>query len=142
MNSAPTINLLRVLFITFAAYLGNEVGAAFSQTHWARFYGICGGIAFGLMIVLADRLLKGFSLRLFSSATFGLFLGFLASRLLMASGLFDRFPPDMQDMLWLIRVSVYATLSYIGMMLAMRSNRDEFSMVIPYIRFREESVQD
>lgn len=136
MNSGPTINLLRTLFIAFAAYLGNEVGAALSSNNWARFYGICGGIAFGLAVVLADRLLKGFSLRLFSSATFGLLLGFLASRLLMASGLFDRTPPDA---LWLVRVSVYATLSYIGMMLAMRSSRDEFALVIPYIRFREES---
>lgn len=135
MNSGPTINLLRTLFVVFAAYLGNEVGAAFSDSGWARGYGVCGGIAFGLTVVLADRLLKGFSLRLFSSATFGLLLGFLASRLLMASGLFDQTPPDA---LWLIRVSVYATLSYMGMMLAIRSNRDEFAMVIPYIRFREE----
>jgi uncharacterized protein YacL len=135
MNSGPTINLLRVLFVAFAAYLGNEVGAAFAETHWARFTGVLGGMAFGLFVVLADRLLKGFSLRLFSSATFGLLLGFLASRLLMSSGLFERTPPDA---LWLIRVSVYATLSYIGMMLAMRSHRDEFALVIPYIRFREE----
>jgi uncharacterized protein YacL len=135
MTSGPTINLLRVLFVVFAAYFGNEVGASFSDSNWARFYGVCGGIAFGLAIVLVDRLLKGFSLRLFSSATFGLLLGFLASRLLMASGLFDRTPADA---LWLIRVSVYATLSYMGMMLAMRSSRDEFAMVIPYIRFREE----
>jgi uncharacterized protein YacL len=139
MNSGPTINLLRVLFITFAAYLGNEVGAAFSDSNWARFYGVCGGGAFGLAVVLADRLLKGFSLRLFSSATFGLLLGFSASWLLMESGLFSRTQPDT---LWLIRVGVYTTLSYIGMMLAIRSNRDEFAMVIPYIRFREESVQD
>ncbi len=135
MNSGPTINLLRSLFIVFAAYMGNEVGATFSDSNWARVYGICGGLAFGLCIVLADRLMKGFSLRLFSSATFGLLLGFLASRLLLASGLFERTPPDA---LWLIRVAVYATLSYIGMMLAMRSNRDEFALVIPYIRFREE----
>src|SRR5262245_125640 len=99
MNSGPTINLLRVLFVTFAAYLGNEVGAAFSDSNWARFYGVCGGIAFGLAVVLADRLLKGFSLRLFSSATFGLLLGFLASRLLMASGLFE---PVQKDTRWLI----------------------------------------
>lgn len=136
MNPGPTINLLRALFVVFAAYLGNEVGVAIWQSPWARAYGICGGLAFGLTVILADRLLKGFSLRLFSSATFGLLLGFLASRLLMASGLFERTPPDV---LWLIRVAVYATLSYMGMMLAMRSSRDEFALVIPYIRFREES---
>ncbi len=127
--------MLRALFVAFAAYLGSEVSAAISVSSWARYYGVCGGVAFGLMVVLADRLMKGFSLRLFSSATFGLLLGFLASRLLLASGLFEKTPPDV---LWLIRVAMYATLSYIGMMLAIRSNRDEFALVIPYIRFREE----
>lgn len=136
MNSRPTINLLRALFVAFAAYLGSEVGVTYFTTGWARYYGFAGGVACGLMVVLADRLLKGFSLRLFSSATFGLLLGFLASRLLMSSGIFDKTP---ETTLWLIRVAVYATLSYLGMMLAIRSNRDEFALVIPFIRFREES---
>ncbi len=37
---------------------------------------------------------------------------------------------------------VYATFSYVGMMLAIRSNRDEFSLIIPYVRFRQATVQD
>jgi len=37
---------------------------------------------------------------------------------------------------------VYATFSYVGMMLAIRSNRDEFSLIIPYVRFRQATAQD
>ncbi|MEO6787740.1 MAG: PIN domain-containing protein [Chthoniobacteraceae bacterium] len=136
MNSGPTITLLRALFIVFTGFLGSEIGNSIWE---APKLGTCGGIAFGLGVVLADRLLKGFSLRMFSSATFGLLLGLVASRLLLSSGLLYRTPVDVQ---WLISLTIYATLGYIGMMLAMRSNRDEFALIIPYIRFRDQSPND
>ena len=136
MNSGPTITLLRVLFIVFTGFLGSEIGNRFWENPKL---GICAGVAFGLCVVLADRLLKGFSLRMFSSATFGLLLGLVASRLLIASGLLYRTPADVQ---WLISLTIYATFGYIGMMLAMRSNRDEFALIIPYIRFRDQSPND
>jgi uncharacterized protein YacL len=136
MNSGPTITLLRALFVIFTAFLGSEIG----NSIWGYpKLGICAGVAFGLCVVLADRLLKGFSLRMFSSATFGLLLGFIASRLLLASGVLYRTGADVQ---WLISLTVYATFGYIGMMLAMRSNRDEFTLIIPYIRFRDQSPND
>ncbi len=136
MNSGPTITLLRVLFIVFTGFLGSEIGNRF----WGNpKLGICAGVAFGLCVVLADRLLKGFSLRMFSSATFGLLLGLVASRLLIASGILMRTPLDVQ---WVISLTIFATLGYIGMMLAMRSNRDEFALIIPYIRFRDQSPND
>src|SRR5437764_6549610 len=124
MNSGPTINLLRALFIVFTGFLGSEIGSSIWESPKL---GICAGVAFGLCIVLADRLLKGFSLRMFSSATFGLLLGLVSSRLLLSSGLLYRTPPHVT---WLISLPVYATLGYIGMMLAMRSNRYEFALII------------
>jgi uncharacterized protein YacL len=42
---------------------------------------------------------------------------------------------------WMARLVVYCTFGYLGMMLAMRSNRDEFSLVIPYVRFARETTQ-
>ncbi len=87
---------------------------------------------------LADRLLKGFSLRAFSSATFGLLLGLLFSRLLLASDIL-RYQPESTQ--WTIRLVVYCAFGYLGMMLAMRSNRDEFSLIIPYVRFSRQATQ-
>jgi len=136
MQSSPTINLLRTLFVVFAAVIGWRSGEIFWN---APYIGCAVGLATGLTVVLADFLLKGFSLRLFSSATFGLLLGFLAAQLLLASGVLDYASKDMK---WLVGLTVYATFSYIGMMLAVRSNRDEFAFVIPYVRFRRETVQD
>ena len=42
---------------------------------------------------------------------------------------------------WIARLVVYCSFAYLGTMLAMRSNRDEFSLIIPYVRFARETTQ-
>lgn len=135
MTPLFTVNLLRVLFVTFSATIGGMVVSSADGHGWI---GSFIGIAFGLAVVLADRLLNGFSLRAFSSATFGLMLGLLFASLLTASDVL-RFQPD--GVQWIARLVVYSTFGYLGMMLAMRSNRDEFALIIPYVRFTRETTQ-
>src|SRR6266404_9232820 len=135
MTPLLTINLLRVLFVTFCAVIGTNISSALVGNPWA---GLVFGIVFGLVVVLIDRLLKGVSLRLFSSATFGLLLGLIFANLLMASQVLRYQSETMQ---WSVRLIVYAVFGYLGMMLAMRSSRDEFSLLIPYVRFARETTQ-
>ena len=136
MNTLRTVNLLRTLFVIFAAFVGASVGPALFGAPWI---GAGAGLCFGLIVVLADRLLKGITLRTFSSATFGLLLGFVFSWLLLASNVLRNANDDMQ---WIVGLGVYCTFGYLGMMLAIRSGRDEFSLIIPYVRFRQSAVQD
>src|ERR1700736_3781681 len=135
MTPLLTINLLRVLFITFCAVIGANISSALIGNLWP---GLVLGLIVGLIVVLVDRLLKGVSLRLFSSATFGLLLGLIFANLLMASDVL-RYQSEMMQ--WSIRLIVYAVFGYLGMMLAMRSSRDEFSLIIPYVRFARETTQ-
>ena len=135
MTPLMTVNLLRVLFVTFCAAIGANVSDSLIEKAWP---GLFLGIVFGLVVVLIDRLLKGFSLRAFSSATFGLLLGLFFANLLIASDVLHYQPETVQ---WVARLVVYATFAYLGMMLAMRSNRDEFSLIIPYVRFTRETTQ-
>lgn len=135
MTPLLTVNLLRVLFVTFCATIGGLVGTAFQEKAEP---GVVIGIIFGLLVVLADRLLKGFSLRAFSSATFGLLLGLFFANLLMASEIL-RYQTETTQ--WAARLIVYCTFGYLGMMLAIRSNRDEFSLIIPYVRFARETTE-
>ncbi len=135
MTPSLTVNLLRVLFITFCAAIGANISSAFIGDSWL---GLALGIVLGLVVVLADRLLKGVSLRLFSSATFGLLLGWIFANLLMASDILHYQTETAQ---WATRLIVYAIFGYLGMMLAMRSSRDEFSLIIPYVRFARETTQ-
>lgn len=132
----PPVLLLRVLFVIFAAFLGATIGEVVVDSTTT---GIAAGLVFGFCVVLVDLLLKGFSLRLFSSATFGLLLGLIAARLLLSSQILR---PASEDIQWIAGLAVYATFAYLGMMLAFRSSRDEFSLIIPYVRFRRTAVQD
>jgi len=136
MTPLLTINLLRALFVVFATCLGSMIGEPLMGSPVA---GTLVGAAFGLFVVLADRLLHGISLRVFSSATLGLLIGFLFSKLLLSSGVLDKASEQVQ---WVCSLVVYATFSYVGMMLAIRSNRDEFAIIIPYVRFRQATVHD
>ncbi len=135
MTPLFTVNLLRTLFVTFCGAIG---GIVTIETQGNLLPGMLVGVVFGLGMVLADRLLKGFSLRAFSSATFGLILGLLFAQLLMASDIL-RYQSDTVQ--WAARLIVYSAFGYLGMMLAMRSNRDEFSLIIPYVRFARETTQ-
>jgi uncharacterized protein YacL len=135
MTPALTINLLRVLFVTLCAAIGANISSEFIGSSWP---GLAVGVVLGLIVVLADRLLHGVSLRLFSSATFGLLLGWIFANLLIASDILHYQTETVQ---WAARLVVYAIFGYLGMMLAMRSSRDEFSLIIPYVRFARETTQ-
>jgi uncharacterized protein YacL len=135
MTPLFTLNLLRVLFVTFCAAIGALISSA---AEGLTIPGLLIGIVAGLVVILADRLLKGISLRAFSSATFGLLLGLIFARLLIASDVLHYQPETFQ---WAAGLIVYTIFGYLGMMLAMRSNRDEFSLIIPYVRFARETLE-
>ena len=135
MTPSFTLNLLRALFVVFCATIGAMIAAEILDR---ALPGILIGLLFGLVVVLIDRVLKGVSLRAFSSATLGLLLGLFFTNLLIASDILH-FQPESTR--WVVRLVGYATFGYLGMMLAMRSNRDEFSIIIPYVRFARETTQ-
>jgi uncharacterized protein YacL len=135
MTPQLTVNLLRVLFVTFCTTVGSLIS---SEALGNVFPGLPVGLVFGLLLVLIDRLLKGFSLRAFSSATLGLLLGLFFANLLLASEVL-RYQSETTQ--WAARLIVYCAFGYLGTMLAMRSNRDEFSLIIPYVRFARETTQ-
>jgi len=135
MTPLVTVNLLRILFITFCAAIGAMISSQLEEAAWP---GMAGGLVFAFIIVLFDRLLKGFSLRAFSSATFGLLIGLLFAKLVIASEVL-RYQND--SIQWIVGLIVYTAFAYLGMMLAMRSNRDEFSLIIPYVRFARQTTQ-
>src|ERR1700712_1717859 len=111
MTPLLTINLFRVLFVVFAAFIGAMVSETLFPSRWL---GAAAGAVFGLSIVLADRLLKGASLRLFSSASFGLLMGTLCARLLLASDVLRDVRPDVQ---WVVSLATYSASAYLGTML-------------------------
>ncbi len=97
------------------------------------------GFGFGGLLIALDEMLKGFSLRAFSATTLGLLLGICVAKLIDSSGLFDGVSDDTR---WLVRLGLFLAFSYIGMVLAMRSNKEDFSLIIPYMRFARRDKAD
>lgn len=126
---------IRILFLglcTLAGYALSQVRPDLIGTEQGVWIGPMMGFGFGGLMIALDEMLKGFSLRAFSATTCGLLIGILVAQLIDRSGLFDRAAEDTR---WLIRLGLFLGFSYIGMVLAMRSNKEDFSLIIPYVRF-------
>jgi len=92
-------------------------------------------------MIALDEMLKGFSLRAFSATTFGLLLGTVVALLIDRSGLFE-FVEEKSPTRWLVRLALFLSFGYIGIVLAMRSNKEDFSLIIPYVRFAPQNKPD
>ena len=101
--------------------------------------GVMIGFGLGGLLIGIDVMLKGFSLRAFSAATFGLFLGTLTAWMIDGTKLF-LFAPE--STLWLVRLCLFLGFGYIGMVMAMRSNKEDFSLIIPFVRFTSQNQTD
>jgi uncharacterized protein YacL len=128
---------LRILFLGLCTLAGYAVSQVRPDLVPGGVYGVLVGFGFGGLMVGLDELVKGFSLRTFSAATFGLLLGTLVALLVDKSGLFIY--ADELPVRWLIRLCLFLGFGYIGMILAMRSNKEDFSLIIPYVRFSSQS---
>jgi uncharacterized protein YacL len=128
---------IRILFLTLCTLGGYAVSQVRPELVANGFSALLVGFGFGGLLIGIDELLKGFSLRAFSAATFGLVLGTMIAWMIDRSGLFVYV--DEEPTRWLIRLSLFLAFGYIGMVLAMRSNKEDFSLIIPYVRFASQN---
>jgi uncharacterized protein YacL len=126
-----TLLVIRLIFIFLCIAASWLV--CYSIKEWDDHRGLAMviGLMIGLLVVLIDVMLKGFSLRGLTALTFGLAMGTLISWMIGSSPLLEQ--GDAQ-VIYLVQLALFVICTYLGTVIALRG-KDDFNLVIPYVRF-------
>jgi len=133
---SKTIFIIRIFFFLICVMGSWLVCFAVKEWDHLQLLAIGIGCMLGSLVILIDVMLKGFSLRGLTALSFGLAMGAMIAFLIDISPLFENGDPAI---LFLVRLALYVIFMYLGTVVALRG-KDEFNLVIPYIRFSPESV--
>jgi uncharacterized protein YacL len=139
MTPLWAIRILFLLMCMAGGYAISQVRPEFIAAQHSGLIGAAIGFGFGGLLIAVDEMLKGFSLRAFSATTFGLLLGTVIAMLVDHSGLFENVDERTR---WMIRLCLFLSFGYIVIILAIRSNKEDFSLIIPYVRFSPQNKPD
>jgi uncharacterized protein YacL len=132
-----TLSLFRISFVlltTLAGWL-----AWYSNPTWQNYLIPClvGGFTLGIGTIFLDVLAKKVSLKGLTSLMLGLGLGLIIAYMVTSSPFFDQGSPEI---LFLTKTALFSVCAYLGTVITMR-NRDEFNLVIPYVRLVPNNVE-
>lgn len=132
-----TLLIIRIAFLLLCILGGYLIW--YANQDWESYLWVCLLVSglLGVLTILVDILLKGFSLRGLTAVTFGLGMGVLVAYLISSSPLFEQGEPEILHM---TRLGLFVVCMYLGTVLALRG-KDDFSLVIPYMRFVPHNVE-
>src|ERR1035437_6135954 len=131
-----TLLPLRIIFIALCAAAGWLVCYAISDWDHYRLRAVSVGLLIGVLVVLVDVMLKGFSLRGLSAMTFGIGVGALIAHLVGSSPLLEQGDPAV---IYLVRLGLFIVCPYLAAGIALRG-KGEFNLLISYVRFVSHEV--
>jgi len=127
-----TLLFIRIFFLILSAIVGYYIGSIIHRP----ILGAELGALSGLVLIFLEQRLHRISLRGLSSMVFGLLLGVFMAKLI--SDILALMP--LGDFFHSVsRVVLTLIFSYLGTVVALRG-KDEFNIVIPYVRFRRQDV--
>ena len=161
LSSSPSVNVARLTYLLVCEAAGVAIALSTEGTgvEVSIGMGLLGGVAVAGLFIFMESLMQGFTLRGFSTATFGLGVGLLCAWLLTRVDLANllnlafkerlanaegRGAVEAEVVVSTLRlafdVTLFASLGFLGAVLALRSNRDDFAFIIPYVRFRQDGI--
>ncbi len=153
--SSPSVNIARLVYLLICQAAGVAIALSTKGTpiELSVTAGLTIGLTIGLVFIGIERLMQDFTLRGFSTATFGLGVGLLCAWLLTRVEIsnllelaFRAQANNAEDSDVLVNslrlaldVTLFASLGFLGAVLALRGNNEDFAFIIPYVRFRQDS---
>ena len=133
-----TIRLIRIFFLVLSTVCGYYLGSLFTDVPNSSWLGLGVGAVSGLLLILLEVKLKSVSLRNLSAAAFGLVFGFFMAWMVT---LILRLIPMPEHVYPISRIIFTLIFCYLGMIISIKG-KDEFNVVIPYVRFSREDQSD
>jgi len=126
------MNLLsvRLLFVFISMIMGYQMLSAGGK----EYLGLLAGFFASVFIIFLEIGMRKVSMRGLSSAVFGLILGLILSKVVIEAFSLAPFTPEQMGF---VKVILTMVLCYIGMVIGLRG-KDEFNVIIPYIRLRRQ----
>lgn len=131
-----TLLTIRIFFILLCVAGSWLVWYATPEWEEHQVLAVVIGLLIGVLVILVDLLLKGFSLRGLTALTFGLGVGAVVAFFIASSPLFEH---GDEQIVFLSRMTLFVVCMYLGAVIALRG-KDEFNLVIPYVRFVPHNV--
>ncbi|MFA5068770.1 MAG: hypothetical protein WC300_02685 [Candidatus Omnitrophota bacterium] len=137
-----TLAFIRVFFVAVTTIISYQLGVFFAGigTVWPLI-GLATGLIVSLLIIWAELSMRRISLSGLSAGVFGLLIGLLMARLIADSFILESIYHLNAMFALAIHVSCTLIFCYFGMMLAIRG-KDEFSLIIPYVKFTRQDRRD
>ncbi len=153
--SHPSVNIARLVYLIVCQAAGIAIALSTKDTsiEISMTTGLAIGLVIGFAFIGIERLMEGFTLRGFSTATFGLGVGLFCAWLLTRVEISNLLELAFRDRIegaedgdalvtslrTALDVTLFASLGFLGTILALRGNRDDFAFIIPYVRFRQDA---
>ena len=126
-----TILVIRIVFLSLCVVGSWLLCYTIREWDHYRTMAVLIGGLIGVLLILVDVMLKGFSLRGLSALTFGLGIGVIIAWMIGSSPLLEQGDPQI---IYLVRLALFIICPYLATVVALRG-KDEFNFVIPYVRF-------
>ncbi|MFD2255424.1 hypothetical protein ACFSSA_01940 [Luteolibacter algae] len=151
----PSVNVARLIYLLVCQAAGVAIALSTKGTtiELSLTAGLLVGLAIGVIFIGIEKTMESFTLRGFSTATFGLGVGLFCAWLLTRVDISNLLELAFRDKVerteygetlvnslrLALDVTLFASLGFLGTVLALRGNRDDFAFIIPYVRFREDA---
>ena len=140
-----SLNVARLLYLLVCIMAGMALAYHLSGSD-KTWIGMLAGLFIASFFILVEFLTKNYTIRGFSTGTFGLLIGLFCGWLLTKLGIpellsaaFSEVIYDKEILSLTFNSIIYSSFGFLGTVIALRSSQNDFAVIIPYVRFRQDN---